>query len=289
MKSSIKKVFVIIGTIVGAGFVSGKEIFTFFFAYGKVGIVGMCLSCTLIGIVIYCVLKICEKNKIESFKEFCEIIENKIITKKDDKKIISNIFNIIINTFLLLMFFVMISGFSSFIYQEFYIPRIIGGLIIIILCYLTFMGNMKKIIEINNLLIPILIIFIIYVSEISKSEIQINYIESNTNRELIVKSILYASYNCIPLIPVIIQLYITEKNKKTKPLIVATISMGILLILSIAIFCLLSQANLEIYNLDMPIIAIAKKLGKHYGFLYSIVIGIAIYTSAISSGVRIFK
>ena len=35
MKNIIKIVFVIIGTLVGAGFASGKEIYSFFFIYGK--------------------------------------------------------------------------------------------------------------------------------------------------------------------------------------------------------------------------------------------------------------
>ena len=35
MKNIVKIVFVIIATLVGAGFASGKEIFSFFFSYGK--------------------------------------------------------------------------------------------------------------------------------------------------------------------------------------------------------------------------------------------------------------
>lgn len=34
-------VFVIIGIIIGAGFASGKEIYTFFFIYGPKGIIGL--------------------------------------------------------------------------------------------------------------------------------------------------------------------------------------------------------------------------------------------------------
>ena len=36
MKETLKIVFVIIGTLIGAGFASGQEIYVFFYAYGKV-------------------------------------------------------------------------------------------------------------------------------------------------------------------------------------------------------------------------------------------------------------
>ena len=36
----VKAVSVIIGTIIGAGFASGKEIYIFFGQYGKFGIIG---------------------------------------------------------------------------------------------------------------------------------------------------------------------------------------------------------------------------------------------------------
>ena len=81
MKNILKIVFVIIGTLVGAGFASGKEIYSFFFIYGKTGIIGMFLSSFLIGLVIYKVLKNCEKNGINSFQDFCDVVENSIINK----------------------------------------------------------------------------------------------------------------------------------------------------------------------------------------------------------------
>ena len=43
MKDILKIVFVIIGTLIGAGFASGQEIYTFFFSYGIKGIYGLVL------------------------------------------------------------------------------------------------------------------------------------------------------------------------------------------------------------------------------------------------------
>lgn len=57
MKSVLKVVFVIIGTIIGAGFASGKEIYLFFVIYGKNGMIGILISSILIGLVIYKVFR----------------------------------------------------------------------------------------------------------------------------------------------------------------------------------------------------------------------------------------
>ena len=48
-----KAIFVIIGTIIGAGFASGKEIFTFFNIYGIWGFLGLIISELIIGFVLY--------------------------------------------------------------------------------------------------------------------------------------------------------------------------------------------------------------------------------------------
>lgn len=295
MKEKIKHVYVIIGTIVGAGFASGREIYTFFFTYGKAGIIGMIFSSMIIGFVTYKVLKICEENDINSFKKFCGVIEKNI---SNNQKNISNIFNIAVNIFLLLMFYVMISGFSSFLNQEFKLPTVIGSLMIIVLCYITFIGSTEELIKISNYLIPILILFIIYIS--SKTLIQNesstcmyikDVVKTSGNNEIlgIIKSILYASYNCIALIPVIIQLYSSECKKNISKKSISVISTIIIIALSFSIYNLLLQGNIDNLNLDMPIIAITKQISKTYGFIYTIIIGIAIYTSAASSGIRLFK
>ena len=53
MRDILKTIFVIIGTMIGAGFASGQEIYLFFNRYGTMGILGLIISCSLAGIIIY--------------------------------------------------------------------------------------------------------------------------------------------------------------------------------------------------------------------------------------------
>lgn len=99
----------------------------------------------------------------------------------------------------------------------------------------------------------------------------------------IIKSILYASYNCILLIPVLVTLKEQIKNRKNITSI-AIISSLILMLLSFSIFNILSNGTVEEYKLEMPIISIVKQNGNLYQKIYLIIIGISIFTTAVSSG-----
>ena len=53
LKKNLKSLFVIIGTLIGAGFASGQEIYIFFYKYGINGIIGIAISSLLIGAIVY--------------------------------------------------------------------------------------------------------------------------------------------------------------------------------------------------------------------------------------------
>ena len=76
MKNILKVVFVIIGTLIGAGFASGQEIYTFFFSHGIEGIYGIFISCILMGVILYKALTKIDKYNISTYKDFLDIIIN---------------------------------------------------------------------------------------------------------------------------------------------------------------------------------------------------------------------
>ena len=58
MREVIRIVLVIIGAFIGAGFASGQEIYSFFFSYGTIGLLGLILTFSLTSFTIYKSLKI---------------------------------------------------------------------------------------------------------------------------------------------------------------------------------------------------------------------------------------
>ena len=151
----LKVVFVIIGTLIGAGFASGQEIYTFFFSYGIKGILGIIISSTIIGLTIYKTFKIIEKNNIKNYKEFLDFFI------KNEK--IKELINSIINIFILVSFYVMIAGFGAYLEQEINLNNFIGSSILAILCIILFRTNINGIVKINEILIPILILVVLVI------------------------------------------------------------------------------------------------------------------------------
>ena len=94
MKNILKTVCVIIGTIIGAGFASGQEVYIFFFSHGIKGLIGIIISSVIIGLIIYKSLKIIKYENIQNYDEFLKnLIRNKEI--KDFADILINIFILI--------------------------------------------------------------------------------------------------------------------------------------------------------------------------------------------------
>lgn len=149
LMSILKVVFVIIGTLIGAGFASGQEIYTFFFSHGINGMIGIIVSGSIIGFTIYKTFKILEKNNIKNYKEFLNVFI------KNDK--IKEFANAIINIFILVSFYIMIAGFGAYLKQEINLNSILGSSILAILCFILFKTNINGIVKINEILIPILI------------------------------------------------------------------------------------------------------------------------------------
>ena len=77
MKNILKVTFVIIGTLIGAGFASGQEMYIFFYSYGLNGLFGLAISSILMGLIIYKVLRIIELQSISNYKEFLDTIDLK--------------------------------------------------------------------------------------------------------------------------------------------------------------------------------------------------------------------
>ena len=193
MKNNLKVIFVIIGTLIGAGFASGQEVYLFFFSYGIKGIIGILISSALMGFIIYKGLTIARENNIKTYKEFLGTIINKKYSG------IKNIVNTIINIFILITFFIMIAGFGAYFEQEFGINSLIGSLILACLCFLVLMTNVKGVVKANEIIVPVLIVFLIIIGLMNIKDIDLlnldKYIIRTNNSSYILSGLLYFSLN----------------------------------------------------------------------------------------------
>lgn len=280
MNNIVKIVFVIIGTMIGAGFASGQEIYLFFFSHGKEGLIGILISCFIIGIVVYKTLSILNENNINNYKTFLDILIGKKMKLKP-------IINTIINIFILITFFIMIAGFGAYFEQELGISPIIGSSILAIIAFAIFMTSVKGVVKANEIMVPILISFLVIIGVITLKEVHFmelgKYMIKTNNSSFILSAILYSSYNSILLIPVMLTLkdYINNKKQILKITVISTI---ILMILSFIIFLILTKVDVDISKLEMPAVYVVSNIFKGLKYLYGFIIVGSIFTTAISLG-----
>ena len=280
----IKVIAVIIGTIIGAGFASGKEIYIFFAKYEKGGFLGAIISATLTAIIIYKTIAIVKKYNIENNNEFVE----KIAHNQKIALILKNIINI----FLVVSFWIMCAGFCTYFRQEFNVPIIITAVINAIIIYILLIKNLDGVIKLNTIAVPIMIIIIVIISiknypmtSIINSKV---YISNGNAGKAILSSVLYTSYNSITLIPIIISLASNIKDKNTSKIATAATG-GIIFILIISIFKMLILCRTDVSSVEFPILRILDECSNTEKIIYSIAIVTAILTSAISAGYGVLE
>ena len=285
MKNILKVVFVIIGTLIGAGFASGQEMYVFFFSYGMQGLIGIIISSILMGIIIYQTLKLLDKYEIRTYKDFLDIL----ITSKKGRKtnLIENIINLIVNIFIVITFFIMVAGFGAYFEQEFGINSLIGSSILAILSFAIFLTSVKGVVKANELLVPILIIFLVIIGLINLKSINLSelgdYIIRTNESSFILSAIVYCSYNSILLIPVLITLKELLKSKKQISLI-SIISTIIIILLSVIVYLILVRVDVDITKLEMPAVYVVSNIFAILKYIYGFIILGSIFTTSISLG-----
>ena len=276
MKEISTITLVIIGALIGAGFASGQEIYSFFYSYGYVGLIGIVVTCCLISLVIYKTLKIICENNIENYNKFLmKFIKNTRITR---------LINIVLNILLLVTFYIMIEGFGAYFEQELGINSIIGSAILAILSVIVFFTNVKGVLKVSEFLVPLLLIFVILIGFQNLLTIDINTDILTTRKGWLLSSIVYCSYNIILLIPTLIS--IKGQITKQKNIKYISILCGIFMItMSILIYMLLMKCDIEVQTLEMPVVYVITNFFPKYKIVYAFIILASIFTTAISLGI----
>ena len=282
-------VFSIIGTLIGAGFASGQEMYLFFYRFGIFGILGLLLCSSLMALVIHKTFIIIHEKNISNYQDFLNEIFYKGSNKPKNKYFnLSYISNIIVNAFLLATFYIMISGFGAYFEQQFNISKMLGAGILVCVCFFVLIKDIEGVKKVNSIVVPILICIILIISFMNIKNIDINKISLKHNYNWIIQAIVYCSYNMILVIPVLVGLKKYVKNKKQIKLI--SIASGLIVfVLAINIFLWLTNINISFDNLEMPAVYVIDTKFPNFSWIYGIVILLSIFSTAISIGISFLK
>lgn len=278
-KNWIDIMFIYVGTVIGAGFASGREIVEFFGVYGIKGIWGIYISGILFSVVGSLILIKIYNKKISNFNEMIYIMF---------KKKIGLIIDIIINLSLYTGFSIMIAGSGAIFKEQLNLPFNFGIMLMLLCSFIVFLFNLEGLSTINSILVPLLIMGIIFISiHIVTGELHklpnIEGLHLTKKGNFITSSILYFGSNCLIILVIFSSLLPMIDNKKTA-IIGGTMGGFILYILGVSILSSVLIHYDEVSSLDLPMLSICGHIGENYRKIYAVILWIAMFTTALANG-----
>ncbi|WP_160692779.1 transporter [Clostridium sp. C2-6-12] len=289
MKNELIKIFqvatVFIGTIVGAGLASGKEITEFFTKYGISSFLAI-IACGIIYIILgFIISKVSLDYNLNSYSDLINIISPNILGK----------FTGFITTFFLISSSsIILAGSGALIHQFFGIPKLLGSSIMILIAVFFLLRDTEGLIEVNSFIVPGLIgtltlITALYFS-FCKDTISFNNILSFPPQKsgIVISTILYAGYNTLSASGVLVPLSTQIKKTKTMFIGVATGAIGLTL-LCLMINLLLTINQPYIYNYEIPLLFVANRFGNIIQALLLVIIWLEMFSTEVSDVYSISK
>ena len=267
-----------IGTVIGAGFASGKEILQFFGDYGSKGILGIVLSSILFAIIAAVILLKVYTGKYQSYQD----IIFPVLGKK-----LGVIIELFMLSYLFMSFCIMLAGSGTLFKNQLNMSYDIGLAVMAILALITMMYSVRGISIVNTILIPFLIIVIVIIGllVVNVEGVNTTYIGPNKpfKYNWLISSILYVSYNILSAVAVLSSLLPIIKNKRSA---IAGGVMGGLGLGLLSLFILLPLLILykDVYQIEIPMIKAASYIGSGGEVIYSVILWIAMFTTAVGNG-----
>ncbi len=268
--------FLYVGTIMGAGFASGREVWQFFGCFGPQALIGVAFVGILF-ILMGCMTVLLSRN-LET-NDMGQIIvpgKSHVLTQWVGYFMAGILFTVLIT---------MSAAGGAFVYQQYMIPRPIGGLLIILLVVLTVLGGFQRIRGIFRWLIPLLLIVVVttgvvlLVEPVVSMGMEIKIKPSPLAPNWPLAAILYVSYNILAVIPVVATASIHART--TRHALVGAVMGGFLLGVIALLLVVVMQKDMAFsHSMDMPILALTQRLDPVLNGVYGCMLFFAIYASA---------
>ena len=286
MKKDFTKIFqVAIGTVVGAGLASGKEITQFFTSFGLTSFLGI-LFCGVFYILMGSIIaKIGIKYSLNSYSDVLKIISPNLLGK---------ITGVITTFYLISSASIILAGSGALINQFFEVPKIVGSLIMLCIACVFLLRDTEGLIEVNSFIVPALLCTITLVLFLyflfCKDSISLQYISSfePPKKGVFVSTILYAGYNILCCSGVLVPLSNETKSSKTMVYGIALGALGLTL-LSGSINLLLLANQPYIFELEIPLLLVAQRFGSVIQALLLVIIWLEMFSTEVSDVYSISK
>jgi uncharacterized membrane protein YkvI len=268
---------VYVGTVVGAGFATGKEIVEFFSRFGFFGLISILMSGYLFIALGSKLMRMAAHIDAKSYQEFNEYLFGKWPSR-------------VINVFMLFMLLgvsaVMLSGAGAVFEEQLGQPKAVGVFLTIFLSFLVMLVGTKGLFAVNTFVVPVMITFSIILMLFS---VQMpNFIDqllfvphAEDGWKSVIAPFSYVALNLGLSQAVLVPIATEVKDDWTIKWGGILGGSALTLILIANHFTLIMLPNLEMYNIPMAIVM--KNLAPFFYWIFVLVIYGEIFTSVIGN------
>ncbi|AST93921.1 YkvI family membrane protein [Sutcliffiella cohnii] len=269
LKNGLKWMFLILGTVIGAGYASGRELWQFF---GVESGLAIFLFSLLFIVCSYIIMSVSVEEKSEHFSP----VLKKIIGPK-----LASAYDVIIIVYLFMTTVVMLAGGGAAL-EVFSIPYWTGIFIICILLFVVFVYGVKGMITVNTFMLPVIVIALAAVLiTFTSTEVAANFKLSLNEQNNWPSAFTFTALNILPLIAVLSA--VGSEVKQKREIYIASIGSGVLLgsisyLYNRALITV--ESKLEFF--EIPLFAIIQSYPYYMFFFMTLLLWVAIYTTAAS-------
>ncbi|WP_134687107.1 YkvI family membrane protein [Brevibacillus migulae] len=275
VKQILQIAFTYIGTVVGAGFASGREILQFFVQYGSSGLIGILIATFLFIWAGIQVMLIAHRIRADSYQDISIYLFGRTI---------GTVFNVALLTILLGTTSVMLAATGAIFRENFALSSQIGIWCAMICIFFVTQKGLSGIHSVNSLFVPLLIGFTILVFWEAQpwSSFQTATVETVKPMVWLTSPLYYVALNITLTQAVLVPIGRESSDEKTliRGGLLGGLGIGLLLILA---YASMSAHLSAVLHVEMPMIALLSGMGKSISFLFALIVLAEIFSTLIAN------
>lgn len=275
--AAIQIAAVYVGTVVGAGFATGREIVEFFSRFGFIGLISMIMSGYILIFLGSKLMVLSARINAKSYEEFNEYLFGKTFGK---------IINLLLMIMLIGVSAVMLAGAGAVFEEQLGFSKLSGVLITIILSFIVMIVGIKALFAVNTFVVPLMITFSIILMILSvrlphflDQLLYIPYVEDGW--KVVAAPFSYTAFNLSLAQAVLVPVASEIKDERTIKMGGIIGGTALTLILISGHFTLIMLPDFTTYEIPMAIIM--KNLASGLFWIFILIIYGEIFTSIIGN------
>ncbi len=274
LKKILKCTAVYIGLIIGAGFASGREVLEYFNFRSNTSICGVVLAAFLFAVICYIILSKASQEGISDYDTYIDSVAGSL----------SPAVRWFMLVYMFCGLFVMFSGSGALFYSLTPMPKLAGALLMALICFCVLSFDLKGIVAINTVLVPLMIGGIMYVSfcvAIFGDALTFSA-ENFISGGALLSAVCYTAYNTVTAGAVLVPL---SKGTDKKTIRTASVLGGFVIGALIMLVWTVQGMNFEaVWDSELPMLELAALCGRTCKRVYTAVMFMAICTTAVAYG-----